>query len=145
MGELLIYSLTTDERDLRSLRDRLNVAIPDAEPVVDARAFLIAFSRRAESAYEPSEPSSPERGERLSMGMPGPDLVTLVLPAVAGVTAKAAVDVAVDWLRRLRERPRSEKAVVIYGPGGEPLHKVRLRAGGAEPEVFAPPWPRPRT
>lgn len=146
-GELLIHSLTTDEDDLRSLEDRLNTAIPDAEPVFDARAFLIGFSRQAQSAYEPSERSAPEREVPLSleMAMPGPDLVTLVLPAVAGVTAKAAVDVAVDWLRGMRRKPNREKAVVIYGPRGEPLHKVRLRPGAAEPEVFAPPWPRPGT
>jgi hypothetical protein len=41
------------------------------------------------------------------------------------------------------EKPtKGEKAVLIYGPRGEPLTKVRLRGGVAAPEVFAPPWPR---
>ncbi len=81
----------------------------------------------------------------MGLGIPlvGPDIVSLVLPAVAGVTVKAAVDVAVDWLRELREKPtKGEKAVLIYGPRGEPLTKIRLRAGVAAPEVFTPPWPR---
>ena len=63
-----------------------------------------------------------------------PDIVELVLPAVAGVTVKAAVDVTVDWLRGLRKKPiQGEKVVLIYGSRGEPLSKVRLRAGDAAP------------
>jgi hypothetical protein len=121
--------------------DRLNVAIPEAEPVKDnERVVMITFSTSA-SAYETREPRPPE----IRVGiLQVTDVVSLVLPAVAGVTEKAAVDVTVDWLRGLREKPtKGEKAVLIYGPRGEPLRKVRLRAGAAAPEVFAPPWPLP--
>jgi hypothetical protein len=148
MTELLISSQRTSGDDLRSLCDRLHVAIPDAEPVVDKErvGLITLFDHKA---YAPEESSESESSEsegvpiRVGILLPGPDVVSLVLPAVAGVTAKAAVDVAVDWLRGLRQKPTDEKAVLIYGPGGEPLHKVRLRADAAEPEVFAPPWPRP--
>ena len=149
MAELLISSRRTSEGDLRSLMDRLSVAIPDAEPVKDRdRVFMITRSTSA-SAYEPREPGPPEdppsEGVPMHVGilLSGPDVVELVLPAVAGVTVKAAVEVTVNWLRGLREKPtKGEKAVLIYGPRGEPLSKVRLRAGVAAPEVFAPPWPR---
>ena len=151
MAELLISSRRTSKDDLRSLMDRLNVAIPDAEPVDDKeRVFLITLSTSM-AAYETREPSPPEgtepsEGPAMGLGiMPaGPDIVELVLPAVAGVTVKAAVDVTAGWLRGLRKKPtEGEKAVLIYGPGGEPLRKVRLRAGAAAPEVFTPPWPLP--
>lgn len=145
-AELLISSRRTREEDLGSLIDRLNVAIPDAEPVEDReRVALITFATSG-SAYETESSPRGRANPPLGVGiaLPGPDLVSLVLPAVAGVTVKAAVDVTVDWLRGLREKPtKGEKAVLIYGPGGEPLSKVRLRAGAADPEVFAPPWPRP--
>lgn len=152
MAELLISSRRTSEGDLRSLMDRLSVAIPDAEPVDDnARVSWITLSTNMSgSAYETTSESPPEgpkppEGPAMGLGIPlvGPDIVSLVLPAVAGVTVKAAVDVAVDWLRELREKPtKGEKAVLIYGPRGEPLTKIRLRAGVAAPEVFTPPWPR---
>jgi hypothetical protein len=152
MAELLISSRRTSKADLGSLMDRLNVAIPDAEPVDDKErvSWITLSTDISGSAYETRNPSPPEgpgpsEGPEMGLGIPlaGPDIVSLVLPAVAGVTVKAAVDVAVDWLRGLREKPtKGEKAVLIYGPRGEPLSKVRLRAGVAAPEVFAPPWPR---
>jgi hypothetical protein len=149
MAELLISSRRTSEDDLRSLMDRLSVAIPDAEPVKDRdRVQMITLSTSV-SAYETREPGPPEdrpsEGVPVHVGilLPGPDIVELVLPAVAGVTVKAAVEVTVNWLRGLRQKPtEGEKAVLIYGPRGEPLSKVRLRAGLAAPEVFAPPWPQ---
>ncbi len=54
MAELLISSRRTSEGDLRSLMDRLSVAIPDAEPVDDnARVSWITLSTNMSgSAYE---------------------------------------------------------------------------------------------
>jgi hypothetical protein len=55
---------------------------------------------------------------------------------------KAVVDVAVNWLRGLVEKPDREKTIQIYGPDGEPLRAIRLRRD-SEPEVLTIPWPFP--
>ena len=68
VAEVLISSKRTSEEDLRSLTDRLNVAIPDAELVEDEmRAYMLTLPTSV-SAYE-SEPSPPEGSEE-SEGIP---------------------------------------------------------------------------
>jgi hypothetical protein len=68
------------------------------------------------------------------------DVVALVLPAATAVAVKAVVDITVDWLRGLVEKPVREKTIQIYGPDGESLRAIRLRRD-SEPEVFSRPWP----
>jgi len=46
----------------------------------------------------------------------------------------------VDWLQGRPAERGVEHAVLIYGPRGEPLRKIRVRAGSVGPAVFADTW-----
>jgi hypothetical protein len=146
MAQLLIGG-TSSGAELDALADALRAAIPDCELAKDQwRVLEKTESPIARSAYDPKELHEREQQEARYLTRSGTwidAIVALVLPALSGAMVQATVDLAVDWLRRSREKPLGEQAVLIYGPNGEPLRKVRRRRGAAEPEVFRPPWPLP--
>jgi hypothetical protein len=152
MPEILLDAHWTDEADQQALVDLLTAAIhasgfADYEVRSDELRVsgLLAASSFAESRYDPDElrRRRGEEGDEIRLGMATiMDVVRIVLPSLAGVTTQVAVSAAIDWLRRLRLH-RAEKVVQIYGPHGEPLCMVRLRAPATAPEVFQPPWPLP--
>jgi hypothetical protein len=69
-------------------------------------------------------------------------LAQVVLPTAVRAIVTAVIETAVGWLRGLR-RPNQEHAVLIYGPNGEPLRKIRRRHDVPEPEIFESKWPLP--
>jgi hypothetical protein len=75
--------------------------------------------------------------------LPGDVLVQVVLPTAVGAIVTAVIQTAVGWLRSLGRKPEREHAVLIYGPNGEPLRKIRLRPGRRKPEIFKRDWPLP--
>lgn len=143
MDALLIWSRSTPDEDLRALSGTLRAELPVSDVVFDEWQVLERMtSRLAASAYEPDEPAP--LGDELRAPQVF-DVVALVLPAVTPALVQVAVDVAVNWLRQRRERQQDERAVVIYGPNGEPLRKIRVRDPTDNPQVFTPPWPLPRS
>jgi hypothetical protein len=142
MDAVLIWSRSTPDEDLGALSATLRAELPVSDVVFDEWQVLErVMSRLAASAYEPEEPAIPGEAQAPQVF----DVVTLVLPAITPALVQVAVDVAVSWLRQRRERQQDERAVVIYGPNGEPLRKIRLRDATEDPQVFNPPWPLPRS
>ena len=107
---------------------------------------------RTREEYRQSHPEATEEEIEAALGRPTvvahPEafgiLIEVVLPAATGSIVTAAVKAAVDWIRARRRPARgTEYAVLIYGPTGKPLRKVRLRDDSSEPEVFTDKWPLP--
>jgi hypothetical protein len=86
VAEVLISSTRTSEEDLRSLTDRLNVAIPEAEPVKDEMRVYMLTASTSVSAYE-REPSPPEGSEESE---PSPVGVGILLAGPEHSFARAA-------------------------------------------------------
>jgi hypothetical protein len=143
MADILVWGLPEAGADRRSLSDGLRSVFPDSEVVDDMYGVLTKTETDlGRSAFDAEElRRRRESPPRLSVGYTI-DLVALVLPTATAVVVKAVVDVAVDWLRGLAEKPWREKTIHIYGPDGEPLRAIRLRRD-SEPELFTSPWPFP--
>ncbi len=143
MAELLI--LANGGADPGPLSDALRAAIPDCEVVDDRwRTLAIISSPLALSAFDPEELRRREEqdGGSTFSGAPYLEVIAVVLPTLAAATVEVTVALALDWLRSVRDKPRRESTVVmIYGPNGEPLRKVRLRRDDSEPEMFTRSWP----
>jgi hypothetical protein len=142
MADILVWGLDESGADRSSLSDGLRSVFPESELVDDMYGVLTKTETDlGRSAFDPEELRR-RRGPSLPKVGLWPDLVVLVLPTATAVVVKAVVDVAVDWLRGLVEKPDREKTIQIYGPDGEPLRAIRLRTD-SEPEVFTSPWPFP--
>jgi hypothetical protein len=143
MPEILVWGVSLDGDEGRSLSAGLRRAFPEYEPAYDGswRTLRIAASP---DPYDPEEfRRKLQQDTALTRSGWVADVVVLVLPAVVGATAQAAVEAVVDWLRGLKHEPK-EKLVQIYGPNGEPLRMVRLRR--QKLEIFDDtPWPLPLT
>ncbi len=140
MADILVWGLPEAGADRRSLSDGLGSVLPDSELVDDMYGVLT----KTESALGLSAFDSAELGRRRERPLTSAgytlDVVALVLPTATAVVVHAVVEIAVDWLRGLVEKPWREKTIHIYGPDGEPLRAIRLREH-SEPEVFTRPWP----
>ena len=135
-----MYATATSEEELRTLGVTLAERVSGAELVPDYERVMPLMFRT--DIYDQKE-----RWRRSGSGVTGAgvvhDIIGLVLSTATAVTVEAVVDAAREWLRSALPRPRGERSVLIYGPDGEPLRKVRLRRDADEPETFEPPWPLP--
>jgi hypothetical protein len=77
-----------------------------------------------------SAPTASPRGDMVMYGPPAvelADVVSLVVPTMAGVALDKLVDAVTRWLRRRRTAiPETKRMVRIYGPGGELLKEVQV-------------------